>query len=130
MDRFYGSAELIRDLNRRNWGYRLRLKGNLTVDAGDKSCAAGELAQNVTPKGAYFNDALLTEKLATCNLGIVHEKGHDEPWITEKRRGFSDFKTRCLMKKTNELGYAVCDPDRPKTTLPAGAKQSKGRDWD
>lgn len=111
-DRFYGSAELIHDLNLRNWDYRLRLKGNLTVDTGDKSCKTGDLAQNVPPKGAHFTDVLLTDKLVTCNLGIVHEKGHDEPWIIAMKGDpnyyktmdyglrwgiesmFSDFKTR------------------------------------
>ncbi len=111
-DRFYGSAKLISYLNELDWDYRLRLKGNLEVDTGEKSCTTGELARNIPSKGAYFKDVLLTEKQVSTNLGIVHEENHPEPWIIAMKSApnyyktmdysmrwgiepmFSDFKTR------------------------------------
>jgi len=111
-DRFYGSVELINYLHQSNWDYRLRLKGNILVDTGDKSCTTGQLAMKVPPKGAYFKDVLLTGQQVKTNLGIVHEKNHPEPWIICMKSDpnyyktmdyglrwgiesmFSDFKTR------------------------------------
>ncbi len=111
-DRFYGSVALIRYLKQRDWDYRLRLKGNLEVDTGERSCTTGELARDIPPKGGYFKDVLLTEKQVSTNLGIVHEENHPEPWIIAMKSTpnyyktmdyslrwaiesmFSDFKTR------------------------------------
>lgn len=111
-DRFYGSVELINYLHQRNWDYRLRLKGNILVDTGERSCTTGQLAVNVSSKGAYFKDVLLTGQQVETNLGIVHEKNHPEPWIIAMKTTpnyyktmdyglrwgiepmFSDFKTR------------------------------------
>ena len=44
-DRFYPSAELFAWLQQHGWQYRLRLKGNLTVDTGFCEATTGELAR-------------------------------------------------------------------------------------
>ena len=111
-DRFYGSVELISYLHDKGWDYRLRLKSNITVDIGTRASTTGELAMNIPPKGAHFKDVLLTEKMVSTNIGIVHEKDHPEAWIIAMKSEpnyyktmdyglrwgiepmFSDFKTR------------------------------------
>lgn len=122
-DRFYGSVEMIGWLEARGWGYRLRLKENLVVfeDGGEitlRECARigeHELA-----------DVLLTRRQVRTNIGIIHEKGHEEPWIIamDCRPGkyktldygmrwgieamFSDLKTRGFNVEESHLE----DPDR------------------
>ena len=49
-DRFYPSAELFTWLHQHGWQYRLRLKGNLTVDTGFCEATTGELARGVTER--------------------------------------------------------------------------------
>lgn len=79
-DRFYPSAELFAWLHAHHWHYRLRLKGDVLADpgAGDKVTTAA-LAQGVNerylPQVQLFTQGILT------NLGILHEPGHNEPWI-------------------------------------------------
>ena len=114
-DRFYPSVKLLRWVQEANWRYRLRLKGNITVDVGQPEIATtGDLAAGVTsrfePHAHLFAEAIPTA------IGVLHEKGHPEPWIiamdgTPNRAAvldygarwgiepqFSDFKSRgfCL----------------------------------
>ena len=78
-DRFYPSAELFTWLHQHGWQYRLRLKGNLTVDTGFCEATTGELADGVTER--YLPDVRLFNCGVPTNLGILHEAGHEEPWI-------------------------------------------------
>src|SRR5512144_2055400 len=47
-DRFYPSTGLFAWLDQHDWQYRLRLKGNLTVDTGLGEATTGELAAGVS----------------------------------------------------------------------------------
>jgi hypothetical protein len=111
-DRFYPSVALFEWLHAQaNWHYRLRLKGNLTVDPGvGDLTTTGELAAGQTER--YLRDVRLFNHGVPTNLGILHEPGHPEPWIiamndppnraTVRDYGsrwgiepmFSDFKSR------------------------------------
>lgn len=79
-DRFYPSVELFRWLKVRGWGFRLRLKGNYAVDVGDPqvSCCA-DLAAGVRER--YEPCAWLFEEGVEVAIGVVHDRGHKEPWI-------------------------------------------------
>jgi hypothetical protein len=78
-DRCYPSAELFAWVQRYGWQYRLRLKGHLTVDTGVGEATTGELAQGISER--YLpNVRLLTPGVPT-HLGILHEAGHEAPWM-------------------------------------------------
>ena len=78
-DRFYPSAQWFAWLHQYGWQYRLRLKGNLTVDTGSWEATTGELAHGVTER--YLPDVRLFTSGVPTNWGILHEAGHEEPWI-------------------------------------------------
>ena len=108
-DRFYGTEKLIHYCQKAGWGYRIRLKGNLTLHhlGGELSC--GEI-KKLMPQG-LINAELYGSSVFT-NIGVLHDEGHPEPWIIAMdakpsqytvldygmRWGieamFSDFKTR------------------------------------
>ncbi len=122
-DRFYPSAELFEWLARHDWHYRLRLKSNLLVDPGDgDESTTGELAQAVTER--YLPGVRLFAAGVETNLGILHQAGHEEPWIiamdcppTRARvldygarwaiePTFSDFKSRGFDLEASQLEHA------------------------
>ncbi|WP_246585392.1 transposase [Thiorhodospira sibirica] len=78
-DLFYPSATLFAWLHAHEWGYRLRLKGNLRVDTGVAETTTGDLAKGV--REAYFPGVRLFASGVVTHLGIVHESGHPEPWM-------------------------------------------------
>lgn len=79
-DRFYPSAGLFEWLHARGWQYRLRLKGNLTVDVGHgHECTTGELAAGVRER--YEPQAQLFAAAIPTAIGILHEPDHPAPWI-------------------------------------------------
>lgn len=78
-DRFYPSVELFEGLHRHSWQYRLRLKGNLRVDTGDHETTTGALAHGVTER--YLAEVRVFTSGVATNLGILHEAGHEVPWI-------------------------------------------------
>ena len=118
-DRFYPSAELFAWVQRYGWRYRLRLKGNLTVDTGLSEATTGELARGVSER--YLPNVRLFTGGVPTNLGILHEAGHEAPWIiamdcqpTEaavRDYGarwaieplFSDFKRRGFQREDSQL---------------------------
>jgi hypothetical protein len=75
-DRFYGTASLIEWCQQHNWQYRIRLKGNLTLQHEGGELTTGEAA-------TLGMNALKNARLGrvTTNIGIIHEAGHPEPWI-------------------------------------------------
>jgi len=121
-DRFYPSAALFEWLHTHGWRYRLRLKGNLTVDTGSCEATTGELAHGVTER--YLPDVRLFTGGVPTNLGILQETGHEEPWIiamectptraTVRDYGvrwaieptFSDFKSRGFDLEASQLEHA------------------------
>src|SRR5512143_1039765 len=118
-DRFYPSAELFAWVHRYGWRYRLRLKGNLTIDTGLSEATTGELARGVSER--YLPNVRLFTGGVPTNLGILHEAGHEAPWIiamdcqpTEaavRDYGarwaieplFSDFKSRGFQLEDSQL---------------------------
>jgi Transposase DDE domain len=119
-DRFYGTPELIRLCQDRGWDYRLRLKGNLTARIASRKTSTAGLAGS----GArYFENVALTGKKMCTNIGIIHDPGHEEPWIIAmsakpgylttldytRRWGiepmFSDFKSRGFGIEQTHIQY-------------------------
>lgn len=108
-DRFYGTAQLISWCQKAQWGYRIRLKGNLTLQHHGGELTCGEI-EGLMPQGLE-NAELYGSGVAT-NIGVLHEDGHPESWIIamDTKPGkyktldygmrwgieamFSDFKTR------------------------------------
>jgi hypothetical protein len=108
-DRFYGTAKLIAWCQAAGWGYRIRLKGNLGLGHDGGEMTTGE-AVALMPGG--LEGAELYGSGVLTNIGLLHEKGHPEPWIIamDARPGkyttldyglrwgiepmFSDFKSR------------------------------------
>jgi hypothetical protein len=120
-DRFYGTADLIGWCQERAWGYRLRLKGTLTVFNGTEKTTTAACA-----KDRIFSlvDVELTAKRARTHIGIIQDPGHAEPWIIamSERPGylrtleygqrwgiepmFSDFKSRGFGIEDTQIRYA------------------------
>lgn len=77
-DRFFGTAGLIKACQDRGWSYRIRLKGNLTCQHEGGEITTGEI---VGMPGYGIENAELYGTGVVTNIGVLHEKGHDEPWI-------------------------------------------------
>jgi Transposase DDE domain len=77
-DRFYGTAQLIDWCQKAGWSYRVRLKGNLTLTHDGGELTTGEVVTRL-PEGVVA--AELYGSGVTTNIGVLHEKGHKEPWI-------------------------------------------------
>jgi Transposase DDE domain len=77
-DRFFGSPELIRACQMHGFGYRIRLKGNLTL-----THEGGELSVDDMPRLGLssIQNADLCNSGVTTNIGYVHDKGHKEAWF-------------------------------------------------
>ena len=77
-DRFYGTERLIHWCQDAGWGYRIRLKGNLTLQhqGGELSCIE---IRELMPQG-LINAELYGSGVFT-NIGVLHDDGHPEPWI-------------------------------------------------
>ena len=108
-DRFYGTASLVAWCQKHGWDYRLRLKGNLIFHHEEGTLTAMEAQRKglKTMHHATFHNTDIT-----THIGILHDKGHAEPWFIAmdaspsrqttleygKRWGieslFSDFKSR------------------------------------
>ncbi len=79
-DRFYGTVELLRYVQRRGWQYRIRLKSNFSVDTGQgELTTTGELAAGCRER--YLPQVTLFAQGVPTAIGILHEPGHPEPWI-------------------------------------------------
>lgn len=77
-DRFYGTAQLIDWCQEAGWAYRIRLKGNLTLTHEGGELTTGDVVTRM-PHGV--TGAELYGSGVTTNIGVLHEKGHTEPWI-------------------------------------------------
>ncbi len=90
-DRFYGTSDLVQWCQEHNWGYRLRLKGNLCVyqDQGEDQTLDQLKAQGKRSlERARFRSGMVT------HVGILHEPGHKEPWYIAMDSLPSEYKTR------------------------------------
>jgi hypothetical protein len=77
-DRFYGTAQLIDWCQKAGWSYRIRMKGNLTLNHAGGELTTGDVV-TLLPQGII--GAELYGSGVTTNIGVLHEKGHTEPWI-------------------------------------------------
>ena len=77
-DRFYGTAALVSWCRKAGWRYRIRCKGNLTLQHEGGEITTGE-AVKLCPEGLM--DAELYGSGVRTNIGFLHEKGREEPWI-------------------------------------------------
>lgn len=77
-DRFYGTSALIGWCQKAGWGYRIRLKGNLTLAHQGGELSTGEVLR-LCPEGVL--GAELWGSGIKTNIGALHEKGHKEAWI-------------------------------------------------
>ena len=120
-DRFYGTGSLIKYCNDHNWGYRLRMKGNIQVQILNQNLALKDLKSK---NNAFVEGAYLMASGVKTNFGFIHEPGHKEPWIiamSEKpdfykvldygmRWGiesmFSDFKSRGFGLEDTQMRYS------------------------
>jgi len=123
-DRFYPSVALLPWLHTQpGWHYRLRWKGNLSVDPGfGDLVTTGELAAGYTER--YLPNVRLFNHGVPTNLAIWQEGGHPEPWMIAMndppnratvrdyacRWGmepmFSDFKNRGFQLEDTQLRAA------------------------
>jgi len=65
-------------LKERDWDYRLRLKGNLTVFGGAETAMTAACAEKRT---FYLEDVELTARRVRTHIGIIHDPDHPELWI-------------------------------------------------
>lgn len=77
-DRFYGTAQLIDWCQKAGWSYRIRMKGNLTLGHEGGELTTGDVVVRI-PQGVVGVE--LYGSGITTNIGVLHEKGHKEPWI-------------------------------------------------
>jgi hypothetical protein len=124
-DRFYGTPGLVAACTAQGWDYRLRLKGSLRVFIPGRAASArvGDLARTQP----YLTGVELTAaQRVRTNIGVIHDPGHEEPWIVAmsdkpgylttldyaRRWGiepmFSDFKSRGFGLDDTQIRY----PDR------------------
>ena len=89
-DRFYGTASLVGWCQKAKWGYRIRLKGNLTLRHDGGELTTGDLP-TLMPAG--IRDAELYGSGVKTNIGVLHEKGHKEPWIIAMDASPSPYTT-------------------------------------
>jgi hypothetical protein len=89
-DRFYGTANLIGWCQATQWSYRIRLKGNLTLQHEGGEMTTGEVLK-LSPEG--LEKAELYGSGVLTNIGVLHEKGHREAWIIAMDSKPNKYKT-------------------------------------
>lgn len=77
-DRFYGTSSLVYWCQKHGWQYRIRLKGNLVFEHNDSeiTCLDAVKIKLKSLESVKFNRTDIE-----TNVGILHEKGHKEPWF-------------------------------------------------
>ena len=114
-DRFYGTSALVGYCRDRDWGYRIRLKGNLRFrhSGGD-----------ISPEEAYgqgmksLEGAVFANSDVSTNIGILHEKGHPEPWFIAMDVKPTEYRTldygmrwgiECMFSDFKSRGFGITD---------------------
>lgn len=77
-DRFYGTSSLIHLCQHFGWKYRIRLKKNLILLHEGGEMQSGEILK-LGLRG--IENATLNQSGIVTNIGVLHEKGHSDPWI-------------------------------------------------
>lgn len=94
-DRFYGTPALIRWCRTHRWAYRIRLRGNLLLTHDGGEIATGDAARGGM---TALVEARFQKTDVTTNIGILHERGHPEPWI---------IAMDCIPSKYKTLDYGM-----------------------
>lgn len=120
-DRFYGTADLINWCQKHKWGYRIRLKGGLYSYQNE---GEDKTLDELKKQGIKYIEKARMRTGVITNIGILHEKGHKEPWFiamdkkpteyTTRDYGlrwgieamFSDFKSRGFSLADSKLRFA------------------------
>ena len=95
-DRFYGTHTLVQFCKDWGWSYRIRLKGNLIFHHNDGTITTTEAHK----KGmTSLQHATFHKTDVTTHIGILQDKGHEEPWFiamdaTPSRRTILDYGKR------------------------------------
>ncbi len=131
-DRFCGTARLTGWCREAGRDYRLRMKGNITLQHQGGEPLTREIA-GLIPEGIVNAELYGTGVFSA--IGVLHEEGHEEPWIIAMnaapfeyrvpdhgmRRSieamFSDFKTRGFGITRSRIKK----PDRLKRLIPVPA---------
>jgi hypothetical protein len=112
-DRFYGTPDLIEWCRSNRWGWRLRLKDNLTLRFEGKETKLAELA---TREQRFLTNVRITHKAVRTHIGIVQDKGHKEPWIIAMSEPPDYFKTmdygmrwgiECMFSDLKSRGFSL-----------------------
>lgn len=80
-DRFYGTAALIGWCQKARWGYRIRLKSNLTLQHRGAEITSGDVARFARGDYQGIERAELYSTGIFTNIATLHENGYHKPWI-------------------------------------------------
>lgn len=89
-DRFYGTSALVGWCKSHDWGYRIRLRGNLHFHHQGGLIVSGDCLKLGLTR---IENAVFNETTISTNIGIIHESGHPEPWIIAMDCKPSDYTT-------------------------------------
>jgi hypothetical protein len=113
-DRFYGTKSLVEWCKKAGWEYKIRLKGNLIFESGDKKFKAEEVRNfcETMAIDVKFNDSEIK-----TNIGYLQEKKHKEAWIiamSDKpiKENILDYGKRwgceCCFSDMKSRGIEIC----------------------
>lgn len=112
-DRFYGTASLIDWCQRHHWHYRLRLKSTLILQHEGGEISTGDAyKQGLT----CLENVSFNQTEVTTSIGILHEPGHQEPWIIAMDCKPSQYKIldyslrwgiECLFSDFKSRGFSI-----------------------
>ena len=89
-DRFYGTSALVDWCQRQGWQYRIRLKGNLIFQHQNSEITGNDAVKLGLDK---LENAIFNNTNIPTNIGIINEKGHQEPWMIAMDCQPSKYKT-------------------------------------
>jgi hypothetical protein len=112
-DRFYGTKNLVEWCQKAGWDYRVRLKGNLIFEHDGGEITAEDVGKLPGSKaiGAKFHKSDIS-----TNIGFLHEKGHEEPWIIAMNCDPSEYKIldygmrwgiECMFSDFKSRGFGI-----------------------
>ena len=77
-DRFYGSSQLIGLCQNLGFDYRVRLKAGLRLCQKGGEITGADMLSLKTP---FLENLQLWDSAVITSVGVIHDKGHDEPWV-------------------------------------------------
>lgn len=89
-DRFYGTSALVNWCQIQRWQYRIRLKGNLIFQHQNSEITGNDAVRLGLDK---LENTIFNNTSISTHIGIINEKGHQEPWIIAMDCPPSKYKT-------------------------------------